>query len=192
MPLANLPRRISLAAAAGSRIVTLLNVQSLRRSRCRGWCTGSQRELRTTACTNGSKHSPQYQDDHCLRLIFLGGVKHQVHTQQASTDKEFTVVSGKRGHEQHLTFLNLDELLLLSERVCLCRWRDWGVAEPPAPIPGHQVAVLPGRGAPPAVWDWGFQGVALRVEKGWQDRRPGEAPWARWCVCCILVRSCAI
>ena len=126
-----------------------------------------------------------------LAFHFSRGVKHQVHTQQASTDKEFTVVSGKRGHEQHLTFLNLDELLL-SKRVRLCCWRDWGVGKPPAPIPGRQVAVLPGRRAPPAVWDRGFQGVTLRVQEGWQDRRPGEAPWARWCVCCILVRSCAI
>ena len=50
-----------------SSSVTPPSVQSLRRCRCKGRCSGSRHRLRTTACTKGSKHSPQYQPSMPLR-----------------------------------------------------------------------------------------------------------------------------
>uniref|UniRef100_A0A0A9DK47 Uncharacterized protein n=1 Tax=Arundo donax TaxID=35708 RepID=A0A0A9DK47_ARUDO len=46
----------------GSPCTFTLSVQILRHCRCKEQCSESQLELRTTACTIDSKHSPQYQD----------------------------------------------------------------------------------------------------------------------------------
>jgi hypothetical protein len=61
---------------ASSRLLGLcivtINVQNLRHCHCKVRCTGSQPELRTTACTIDPKRSPQYQQHIDIRVSFHG------------------------------------------------------------------------------------------------------------------------
>lgn len=142
--------------SAALSVITPQSVQSLRHCRCKGRCSGSRPGLRTTACTNTVQSTAlNTRKDHQFRpppgLYSTALRRRGKYIKKASiecipsTDKEFTVGSGKKGHGRHLTFLDLDELLLLPERVRpRSRGRDRGVGEPPAPVPGDHVAVLPG------------------------------------------------